>query len=358
MKKSYGLLGGLLTLFFLAASFYFISRSIAESKQFKEEKKKVAEILNINDRIFSFRDWVFSEEAWQEKKAEFEIVLQKADKHYANALRYGYYLLIGCLIYLILLLLIYLKKRKYFGITFALSFIGLSLLVQGITNPILEIAAFKDDLTIKIYVKAKDIPYFEEAIDYMGKISDIADYIKYVPIVGDDWADGAKELVGEGQAYLQEHSNDKIGKDQVFTGRTYFYYQNKGISDVISLLWHNSNKPVALAIAVFSVVIPAIKLLFTLLMLILPITELKRLRKFLMFIAKWSMADVFVVSLFLAFLSFANMSPGVETDASILFGLYYFAGYVFISILLGFLLNKSIDEKKAFNASQVSNMVE
>jgi len=350
MRKSYSVPGLVLAAFFLAVSFYFISGSISESDQFKNEKTKVAEILNINDRIFSFRDWVFSEEAWQEKKTEFEVVLQKADEHYTNAIMYGYYLLFCCMVFMLLIFLIYLKNRKYFGITFALSFIALALLGQGITNPVLEMSAFKDDLTIKIYVKPKDIPYFEEAVEYMGKISAIADYIKYVPIVGDDWAEGAKDLVGEGQAYLRDNSNVKFGKDQVFTGRTYFYYQNKSISDVISLLWNN-NKPVALAIGAFSVVIPAIKLLFTLLILLLPITELKRFRKFLSYIAKWSMADVFVVSLFLAYLSFANMSPGVETDAKILFGLYYFAGYVFISIILGVLLNKSIGEKIAISES-------
>ena len=68
MRKSYSVPGLVLAGFFLAVSFYFISGSISEANQFKNEKNKVAEILNINDRIFSFRDWVFSEEAWQEKK--------------------------------------------------------------------------------------------------------------------------------------------------------------------------------------------------------------------------------------------------------------------------------------------------
>ena len=57
------------------------------------------------------------------------------------------------------------------------------------------------------------------------------------------------------------------------------------------------------------------------------------------------MADVFVVGAFLAFLSFSNMSPGVEMDSKVLFGLYYFGAYVVISILLGFLLDASIKEK-------------
>ena len=54
------------------------------------------------------------------------------------------------------------------------------------------------------------------------------------------------------------------------------------------------------------------------------------------------MADVFVVSAFLSYLSFANMSAGVDMDAKVLFGLYYFMGYVVLSIFLGLLLDRSI----------------
>jgi uncharacterized membrane protein YtjA (UPF0391 family) len=58
------------------------------------------------------------------------------------------------------------------------------------------------------------------------------------------------------------------------------------------------------------------------------------------------MADVFVVSLFLAFLSFSNMSPGVTMDAKILFGMYYFFVYVLLSIALELFLDLSIKERK------------
>jgi uncharacterized paraquat-inducible protein A len=115
--------------------------------------------------------------------------------------------------------------------------------------------------------------------------------------------------------------------------------------DVITLLWKHDNKPVAFAIGTFSIVVPAIKLIATLLMLLFGVTKAKRFRKFLSYIAKFSMADVFVVSAFLAFLSFANMSAGVEMDAKVLFGLYYFMGYVILSIFLGMLLDRSIKSR-------------
>ena len=40
------------------------------------------------------------------------------------------------------------------------------------------------------------------------------------------------------------------------------------------------------------------------------------------------------------------MSPGVQMDAKVLLGLYHFGGYVLISIVLGALLDKAMDEKQ------------
>jgi hypothetical protein len=50
------------------------------------------------------------------------------------------------------------------------------------------------------------------------------------------------------------------------------------------------------------------------------------------------MADVFVVANILAFLSFQNMSTGIDTETNVLFGLYFFAGFVILSIFSSMLL--------------------
>ena len=326
------------------------------SHEFKVEKNKISEILNFKDRLLSFRDWVFTETAWEEKRVKFEATLQEADVHYQEAVTYGHYLLFGCLIFLVAIIAIYARKRIYFGITLGLSAIGIALLAQGVMNPILEMAAFEEDMTFKIYVKPKDIPYYTETIESLREADDfkksIFANIKLIPDFGEDIAeftDGAAEsvtsLAGDAADMLDGYKEEEFGKDQVFRGKTYFYYQNKGIMDVIKLLWNNNNKPVALAIGTFSVIVPLIKLLFSIIILLFPITRAKTLRKVLSYISKWSMADVFVVGAFLAFLSFANMSPGVQMDANVLFGLYYFGGYVIVSIVLGIMLDLTIREK-------------
>ena len=354
MKRFYALPGLALGFLFVVASYFLVKESVAQSTRFKAEKMRVSEILNFNDRLMSFRDWVFSEKAWQEKKEQVDLVVDQAEVHYNNAVVYGNYLLFLSAVFLVMIFVVYVRKRPFFGLTMGICFIGMVLLVQGVMNPALEISAFKDDLTFKAYVKPRDIPYFDETLKYMEQIEAYSGLIELIPIYGSSWAREAKSIMGEGHHFLLENADIEVGIDKVMQGRTYFYYQNKGIMDVVSLLWNNNNKLVAGAIGTFSILVPFIKLLSTILILILPISGSKRLRKFLTFISKWSMADVFVISAFLAYLSFSNMSPGVEMDAGIMFGLYYFAGYVIISILLGSFLSWSVKEKERIHSQQIS----
>ncbi len=322
----------------------FINKSVEHSHEFKVEKNKISEILNFKDRLLSFRDWVFSEEAWQEKKVKYDAVLAKSEEHYNKAVSNGHYLLFACLGFFALMLILYARKRIYFGITLGLAVIGIALLGQGITNPILEMGAFEDDMTFKVYLKPKDIPYYMEAIEKIEEASELSEYIEIIPFFGESLAEGTKSGINSIGEFMLENANEPFGTDVVFKGRTYFYYQNKGIMDVIKLLWID-NKPVAIAIGTFSVIVPLTKLIFSLFILLFPITRAKRLRKVLSYIAKWSMADVFVIGAFLAYLSFSNMSPGVQMDAKALFGLYFFGGYVIISIIMGMMLDLSIKEK-------------
>ena len=140
------------------------------------------------------------------------------------------------------------------------------------------------------------------------------------------------------------YADTTYGIDKVFPGRTYFYYQNKGVFDIIDILVKSKNYVVAICIGLFSFIIPCIKLGASLFMLLFPKFSSRRAQSILSFISKWSMADVFVVGAFLSYLSFSNMSPGVDVEANIVFGLYFFLCYVIISILLGALLKRSINE--------------
>lgn len=358
MKKWHSLPGLIFALIFIITATFFIHRSYQASEKFRTEKSKVAEILNFNDRILSARDWLFTEKTWLEKKEQFETQVITSEAHLKEAKKNGEYLIYLSLCFFVVIVAFYARKRLFFGLTFATAFVSMALLGQGVFNPILEMSAFKEDITIKFYVEADEIPYYEEAVvfledvsEYIGMVNGTIELVKVIP-ASDGWVSdlqgivsGYQEIIIQGEQYLVDNRDQKVGIDKVFPGRTYFYYQNKGIMEVIHLLWTTDNKPVAIAIGLFSVLVPCIKLFFSLFILLFGVKGAKRLRKFLYYIAKWSMADVFVVAAFLAYLSFSNMSPGVSMDAQILFGLYYFLGYVILSIPLGFLLDASIRER-------------
>ena len=358
MKKLYSLPGIVLSIVFLSTAFYFISESHKESEKFRKEKSEIVNILNFKDRLLSARSWLFTKEDWSERKAKFESTMAKADTHLQKAEAYGRFILYACGIFLLLIIGVYFKRRIYYGLTLGVSIVSLALLGQGIMNPILEMSAYQEDLTIQVYVEADDIPYFDEATQFLEEVAEyvgvVNTSINVIRLIGaDDAADKAQEVVGgwgelviDGKNYLVENKDSHIGVDKVFPGKTYYYYQNKGIMEVIGMLWKTNNKPVAIAIGLFSVIIPVLKLLSTLIILLTRTINAKRFRKVLSFLAKWSMADVFVVAAFLAYLSFSNMSPGVTMDAKVLFGLYYFMGYVILSITLGYILDLSIKERK------------
>jgi len=366
MKKLYSLPGIILSVIFISIVFYFVNESFHASQKFRDEKSKVVEILNFKDRLLSARSWIFTEEDWAERKAELEATIATADKHKEYAQKQGIYIVYISIAYLIIILGIYFKRRIFYGLTIGVSFVSLAMLGNGVMNPIMEMSAYQEDLTLKIYVEAEDIPYFEETAEFLKETAAFIGlsepYIEVIRIIpeSDDLVDGLQNIVGgykqifiDGSEYLIANKDAHIGVDKVFPGRTYYYYQNKGIMEVITLLWKTDNKPVAISIGLFSVIIPLLKLISTLIIVMSRTTRVKRFRKVLSFLAKWSMADVFVIACFLAYLSFTNMSPGVTMDATVLYGLYYFFTYVLLSISLGFILNASIRERERNLASEV-----
>jgi hypothetical protein len=366
MNIRFHLPGILLSVAFLVTISFFVKKSYHASQKFRSEKSKVIDILNFKDRLLSARSWLFTEEDWEERKAVFETTIAAAEAHKAEAKAQGMVIIYASIMYFIAVVGFYFKRRIYYGLTLGVSVVSIAMLAQGVVNPIMEMAAYQEDLPLKLYVKADDIPFYDDATAFLGEVAEYVGWvdasIEFVRVIpnSDGIVDSARDIVGgyeelivEGQEYLVEHQDSHVGVEKVFKGKTYYYYQNKGIMEVITMLWISNNRGVSVAIGLFSVIIPLFKLISSLVLLFSRTTRAKRLRKVLAFLSKWSMADVFVVSLFLAYLSFSNMSPGVTMDAQVLFGLYYFLTYVLLSITLGFCLDASVRERERQLADEV-----
>ncbi len=115
-------------------------------------------------------------------------------------------------------------------------------------------------------------------------------------------------------------------------------------------LWIGNSRFVAVLIVSFSVIVPAFKALL-IIASFLPLSA--GLRKRVASIAdasgKWSMADVFVIAIFIAFLAGNGMSENsglVDFTAHIGVGFWWFLSYCLLSILGGQLLSASRTEPK------------
>lgn len=125
--------------------------------------------------------------------------------------------------------------------------------------------------------------------------------------------------------------NIYVGTKLPLLGELQLYNETQSVMGSIRSLFASGNMLVAWLILLFSVIVPILKA--TILLLVLFLSQQKwsaYAYHFVAVIGKWSMADVFVVATFMAYLA------GQANDnitATLYEGFYYFAAYCIISIL-------------------------
>jgi hypothetical protein len=252
--------------------------------EFARLRNEYAATLNLEERLFSLSNWFFPEEEWLPKKTIVERLAADWQMAERNMLQYTYVLMSLIFIYALSVWLIWRQPGKTMiyrgGVILNVAIVCLGI---GIAVPMMEIIAYSHNLTVKM--------------DHS-----IASFV--------------------------------FGDARIFEGDTVYFYQNKSVLQLIAILFESGNLVVGIAILLFSVVIPSFKLMATFFILFVPNPRrVYRLKQFLSLIGKWSMADVFVASCFLAYLSFYNMGSGVQTDAITLPGLYFFLVYVLLGLV-------------------------
>jgi paraquat-inducible protein A len=113
-------------------------------------------------------------------------------------------------------------------------------------------------------------------------------------------------------------------------GRTVLQFESRGIIDTIIRLFKSGNFIVGVLILLFSVLIPITK---TIVMFMVSLKEPPKAYswvKIIKDIGKWSMADVMIVALLLAFFA---LDGEQMTRARLQVGVYFFAGYVILSMV-------------------------
>lgn len=140
------------------------------------------------------------------------------------------------------------------------------------------------------------------------------------------------------------------------SGRVEVYRKSSSVMETISTLLAKGYPVVAVLVALFSIVVPVFKNTLLLVALCAAATPFgKRLAQFSALISKWSMADVFLVALFVTFLAFNATSAldGVLVlNATVEKGLYWFSAYCLVSILAGQIISRKINAKPIKRAAK------
>ena len=136
-----------------------------------------------------------------------------------------------------------------------------------------------------------------------------------------------------------------IHKNVTYLGDIILSYESKTIIGTIKHLYSNGNYPIALTILLFSIIIPFIKSLSMILVLIFKEFHLAtRIVDTFKHLGKWSMLDVFIVSLLLVYLSAGSSQNSYSQIEN---GTYIFLAYVILSIITSIVVDRFLSTKKA-----------
>lgn len=126
-----------------------------------------------------------------------------------------------------------------------------------------------------------------------------------------------------------------VHKELPVLGDVVLQHDTKSIVGTIFRLYQLGSWFTAVMLVTFSVLMPFIKLLLAWVASASGVAARRRVLSVIDHIGKWSMTDVFVVAVLLAFLA---SGPDGLTRASLGVGLYFFAGYAIASQVAGHLL--------------------
>lgn len=122
-----------------------------------------------------------------------------------------------------------------------------------------------------------------------------------------------------------------VGADIPILGRLELQNSTNSIISTIQTLYGEGNPLVAFLILFFSVMVPVLKAVLLLVVLFIPQTPRRAgIYNFVHVIGKWSMADVFVVGVLIAYL---GTQSNTNIEASLHEGFYYFLAYCLISLV-------------------------
>lgn len=135
-----------------------------------------------------------------------------------------------------------------------------------------------------------------------------------------------------------------IHKEVEYLGDIVLSFESKGVIGSIIKLYESGDVIVAAVILLFSVIVPVSKVFSLLFVSVFMESKFAYgVIRFFKMIGKWSMVDVFVVAVFLVYLT-AN--KGDISRAEVEVGLYFFLAYVIVSMFVSLSADKMLSSKR------------
>ena len=150
----------------------------------------------------------------------------------------------------------------------------------------------------------------------------------------------------QGSSFIQNMLQSVIQQLSV-EGSVQVFESTRSLLETMSELISHEHIIVGLLIGLFGVVIPTVKIILTLLSLAINSQEDKqRLLRMSGLLSKWSMSDVFVMAILVAFLPVnANEQTlsAVQLNAELQIGFYFFSAYCLLAIAAGQLFERQVN---------------
>jgi hypothetical protein len=201
-------------------------------------------------------------------------------------------------------------------LTLAVIFISLALLYPGVTLPV---------LTLSGSIEKSDLAKI--GIDVM---------------TGEESNAQTRQVLAMVSSFF--------GFDQI-EGRLEVYNNTRSIWGTVESLSRTGNLPVAFLIVFFSLVIPVFKLLLQVISLVVVKAEFRKPLLWLnAVLSKWSMSDVFVMGLLVAYMAGSAKDQAgdlLKMNAVLGPGFYYFLAYSLFSIAVTMLLRKNGESQQS-----------
>jgi uncharacterized paraquat-inducible protein A len=124
------------------------------------------------------------------------------------------------------------------------------------------------------------------------------------------------------------------------------FSEKRSVLGMLKKLWEDRSYWPYLLIFLFGIIVPLVKsgIIFYLILGKSPDIKWQR---FVSAISKWAMADVFTISIFVAFLGANAME---STSATLQSGFYFFSGYVILSGIVAMFCGKMLPNSATNNA--------